>query len=69
MSNAHPTPHPRRLARSREDRMVAGVCAGVADHLGVDVTLVRVLTVVATVLGFGSVLVAYLAAWVLMPEA
>ena len=69
MSNAHPTSHSRRLVRSRDDRMVAGVCAGVADHLGVDVTLVRVLTVVATVLGFGSVLVAYLVAWVLMPEA
>lgn len=72
MSNAHPNAHPaqpRRLVRPRDDRMVAGVCAGVADHLGVDVTLVRVVAVVATVLGFGSALVAYVVAWLLMPEA
>lgn len=63
-----PTTRPR-LTRSREDRMVAGVCGGVAAHLGIDPTLVRVLTVVATLLGFGSVAVAYLVAWALMPEA
>ena len=69
MTNPQPTTHTRRLVRSRDDRIVAGVCAGVADYLGVDVTLVRVLTVVATVLGLGSVIVAYVVAWLLMPEA
>jgi len=66
-----PTPatSARRLARSRDDRMVAGVCGGLAEHLGIDPTLVRVLTVVATLVGFGSVAVAYLVAWALMPEA
>jgi phage shock protein C len=63
-----PTTTERRLVRS-DDRMIGGVCAGIADYLGVDVTMVRLLTVVATILGFGSVLVAYLVAWVLMPEA
>lgn len=61
-------PQPRRLVRSREDRMVAGVCAGVAAYLGVDVTLVRLLTVLGAVFGFGSVAIAYLVAWVLLPE-
>ena len=56
----------RRLVRS-PDRMPGGVCAGVADHLGVDVPLVRLLTVVAAVLGLGSVVIAYLVAWVLVP--
>jgi len=66
-----PTPaaRPRRLVRSRDDRVIAGVCGGLAEHLGIDPTLVRVLTVVATLLGFGSVAVAYLVAWALMPEA
>ncbi len=58
---------PRRLLRRRDDRMVGGVCAGLADYAGVDVTLVRVLTVLATVLGFCAVLIAYLVAWVLVP--
>ena len=57
----------RRLVRPRQDRMVGGVCAGVAAYLGVDVTLVRVLTVVGTVLGFGSILVVYLVLWAVLP--
>ena len=58
---------PRRLVRRTDDRMIGGVCAGLADHLGLDPTLVRVLTVVVTVLGFGSVVIAYLVAWVIIP--
>ena len=48
--------------------MLGGVCAGLADHLGLDPTLVRVLTVLVTVLGFGSVIIAYLVAWVIVPK-
>ena len=66
MSTTNPT-H-RRLVRSRDDRMLGGVCAGVADYLGVDVTLVRVLTVIGAVFGLGSIVVAYVVAWLLMPE-
>jgi phage shock protein C len=57
----------RRLVRRRQDRMVGGVCAGVAAYLGVDVTLVRVLTVLGTVFGFGSILVVYLVLWAVLP--
>ncbi len=59
----------KNLVRRREDRMVAGVCAGVADYLGIDPTLVRLLTVVGALFSFGAVAVAYVAAWILMPEA
>jgi phage shock protein PspC (stress-responsive transcriptional regulator) len=59
---------PRRLVRRTDDRMLGGVCAGLADHLGLDVTLVRLLTVLVTVLGFGSVIIAYLVAWVIVPK-
>lgn len=65
----HPAPQPRRLVRRTDDKMIAGVCSGLATHFGVDVTLVRLLTVVAFVLGFGSVGVAYLIAWVVVPKA
>ena len=61
-------PSPKRLVRTRDDRWIAGVCGGVARYTGLDPTLVRLLTVVLTVLGLGSVVVAYLVAWVLMPE-
>jgi phage shock protein C len=66
------TPHTttsRRLVRRTDDRMVAGVCSGIADYLGVDPTIVRLAVVVGTVLGFGTLLVAYVLAWLLMPEA
>jgi len=59
---------PRRLVRRTDDKMLGGVCAGVADHLGLDRTLVRVLTVLVTVLGFGSVIIAYLVAWLIIPK-
>ena len=52
------------LVRSRKGRIVAGICAGVAGFFGWDVTLVRV--VVAVVTG-GTGVLAYLAAWALIP--
>jgi phage shock protein PspC (stress-responsive transcriptional regulator) len=47
--------------------MLAGVCAGLADYLGVDVTLIRVIVAVLSVFG-GTGLIAYVIAWLLMPE-
>lgn len=62
-------PSGRRLTRSSEDKMIAGVCAGIARYAGVDPVLVRVLFVAGALLGAGSLAVIYLIAWVLMPEA
>jgi phage shock protein C len=58
----------KRFVRSRDDRMLSGVCGGVAAYLGVDANLVRLVVVLGTVFGFGSLAIAYLAAWLLMPE-
>jgi phage shock protein C len=69
MTNPAPQPTARRLTRSREDRWLGGVCGGIASYTGVDATLVRLLVAVGTILGFGTLIVAYLVAWVLMPEA
>ena len=62
-----PPAGPKRLVRSR-DRMLGGVCAGLADYFGLDVNLVRILTVVATVLGVGSLVIVYIALWIMLPE-
>jgi phage shock protein C len=59
----------KRLTRRTDDRMIAGVCSGVADYLGLDPTLVRLLAVVGAIFSVGTVAVAYIAAWILMPEA
>jgi phage shock protein C len=56
------------LARSRKGRMVAGVCAGVADYFGWDVTLVRVIVAVVSVISGGAGVLAYVAAWALIPN-
>lgn len=58
---------PRRLVRRTDDKLLGGVCSGLADHLGLDPTVVRLVTVLATVLGLGSVALAYVVAWVLVP--
>ena len=57
----------RRLERSRDDRILAGVCRGIAEHFGIDVTLVRVITVVLAVFGGAGVLL-YLVGWAMIPE-
>ncbi len=58
----------RKLRRSRGDRLLAGVCGGVAKLLGVDAALLRILLVAATLFGFGAGAVLYLACWFLVPE-
>lgn len=55
------------LRRAYNGRMLAGVCAGIADYLGIDVTLVRVAFAVFTFLGLAGV-PAYLACLLLIPE-
>jgi len=62
------TPPPRRLERSTTDRVFGGVCGGVADYLGLDATMVRLVTVVLS-LFFGAPILIYLLALFLIPEA
>jgi phage shock protein PspC (stress-responsive transcriptional regulator) len=57
------------LRRSRSNRMVAGVVAGLAEYVGIDVTLARVLYVIGSVVSaaFPGALV-YLVLWAVIPE-
>jgi phage shock protein C len=57
---------PKRLYRSKE-RVLAGVCGGVAEYFNVDPVLVRFLWVLWAFLG-GTGILAYLIAWVIIPE-
>ncbi|HSZ46602.1 MAG TPA: PspC domain-containing protein [Streptosporangiaceae bacterium] len=56
------------LVRSRKGRMVAGVCAGIAEYFGADVTLVRVAVAAIAVITGGAGALAYLVAWAIIPE-
>ena len=58
----------KRLVRNVQDKKIAGVCAGLADYLDIDATLVRGLQILFTLLG-GSGILAYLILWLIMPEA
>ncbi len=58
---------PRRLVRSMTDRKLGGVCVGLAEYLEMDVSLVRV-RAAASVIFYGVGLVAYLVAWMVIPE-
>ncbi len=48
--------------------MLAGVCAGIADYFGLDVTLVRVIWAVVSVITGGAGVLAYLVAWIIIPD-
>ena len=67
-SQTRPRPAGRPpLRRAYDGRMLAGVCAGLADYLAIDVTIVRVAFAVFTFLG-GAAIPAYLACLLLIPE-
>ena len=57
-----------RLTRPRHPRMIAGVCSGLALHYGWDISLVRVIAVVLALCTSGIGGLAYLAAWIIIPE-
>lgn len=57
----------RRLYKSRTNVMLDGVCAGVARYLGLDVTIVRLVWVLANFMGFSGVLV-YIVCAVIIPR-
>ncbi len=61
-------PFPGQLTRPRYPRMIAGVCSGLALHYGWDLSVVRVICALMIVLT-GVGLFAYLAAWIIIPEA
>ena len=58
----------RRLYRSRSDTIVGGVAAGLADYLNADPALFRIAWAILVVITGGAALVAYVVAWIVVPE-
>ncbi|MCD6249431.1 MAG: PspC domain-containing protein [candidate division Zixibacteria bacterium] len=56
----------KKLYRSRTDKMIGGVCGGMADYLDIDPVIVRLATVFFAFWGAG--LIAYLVGWIMIPE-
>jgi phage shock protein PspC (stress-responsive transcriptional regulator) len=56
----------KRLVRTRNGRMLAGVCSGIAAYTGIDVNVIRVVFAVLGLLAWGVLI--YLAAWIVIPE-
>jgi len=65
MDNNQPV---KKLYRSRRDRMIAGVCGGLAEYFNVDPTVVRLIFVLFFILG-GAAFLVYLLMWLIVPLA
>ena len=61
-------PNHKTLYRSRKQRIIAGVCGGLAEYFNVDPTWVRIIFIVL-LLAFGSTLLVYLIMWLIVPDA
>lgn len=57
----------KKLYRSRKDAMIAGVCGGIAEYVGIDSAIVRLIFAV-TVMAGGIGVLAYFLAWIIIPE-
>ncbi len=58
---------PKRLFRSRKDRVIGGVCGGMGNYFNIDPVLARVIWAVLFFAG-GVGLLAYILAWIIVPE-
>jgi phage shock protein C len=58
----------KKIYRSRDNRMIAGVCAGLGEFLNIDPTLVRLLFALGAVLGVGSTILIYIVLMIVVPE-
>ena len=58
----------KRLFRSRSDRLLGGICGGLGAHFDTDPNLIRIIWIVLTLLSIGIGVIAYIAAWIIIPE-
>ncbi|HEU5156793.1 MAG TPA: PspC domain-containing protein [Streptosporangiaceae bacterium] len=59
---------PRELRRTRDGRMIAGVCSGTAEYMGVDANILRLALAALCVVTAGTAAFIYVAGWLLIPE-
>jgi len=58
----------KQLVRPRDGRMIAGVCAGIGEYLGIDANIIRLVFAVLTIFSVGLGALVYLVAWAVVPE-
>jgi phage shock protein PspC (stress-responsive transcriptional regulator) len=58
----------KRLYRDTDDKILGGVCSGIASYFGIDPTIVRLLFAIITFGGFGTGFLIYIALWILLPK-
>ena len=58
----------KKLYRSRQDRIIAGICGGLGQYLGIDPTIIRVLFVLFSLPGAGTGIILYALMWVAIPR-
>lgn len=59
----------KHLYRSKKERILGGVCAGLGEHLDVDPTVIRLIWAVVSVLSLGTGIIVYILAWIIIPES
>ncbi|RNC84763.1 MAG: PspC domain-containing protein [Balneola sp.] len=59
---------PAKLRKSKKDKMIAGVCSGLAEYLGWDPTIVRILFIGAAFFSYGSPVLIYFILAIVMPD-
>jgi phage shock protein C len=57
----------KRLYRSKTNRMIAGVCGGLAEHFNIDPTIVRIIIIALAIAGGPGILI-YILLWIVVPE-
>lgn len=57
-----------KLYRSKNNKMIAGVCGGIGEYFKVDPTLVRLLWLLISLMSAGGGVVAYIIAWIIVPQ-
>ncbi len=68
MPKTVPQPKVRRLYRSRSEKVLCGVCGGIADYFGIDPVIVRLFWVLATLVSPPAGILGYIIACVIVPK-
>ncbi len=58
----------KRLTRPKENRILGGVCAGIGNYFDTDPVVIRIVWVILTLLSLGTGIIAYIIAWIIIPE-
>ena len=58
----------KKLTRPQSNKMLAGVCAGIANYFNLDPTLIRVIYALLTVFTAFAEIIVYLLLWIIIPE-